>query len=375
MFRDPLVDRSGPFRATGKPIVNISINGQKVTNWLQFNVGLNGLGAVDTFDVTLPWEVTDSPEDTLLYSGSEATSDLVTGSADIIIQAGFEDEGDLITLIEGAMDHPVWDFSKQGGEVVTITGRSYAARPFDYRETAKWQNLTSTAAFKQIAAFHGLTPVVPVETTKLIGEYTNEDHTSTSREVSHWDYTLYLAQAEEFTTRIKGKEWFFGPDTELDGFSQDPVPFCWGFNIDDPFRIERAPNAARNLTVEVISWEPGKKKGGKRIIEKATMTGKSSNGHKYVLRYYYPNRTRDQCQQIARGILSELSKNQIYGSFSTDWFKELSNDRRIDLKGVGNGLNGLYFVPKISISGSKEQGLRAELTFTNLPLEEGGTFG
>ncbi|OXM84610.1 phage late control D family protein [Paenibacillus rigui] len=374
MFNDSLAPRSGPLRPTGKPIVNISINGTAVTDWKQFRVDLNGLGAIDTFDITLPWEVTDSPRDSLLYSGSTSSSDLVTGSAEVLIQAGFEGEGELVNLIEGAMDHSAWDFSKQDGEIVTLTGRSYAARPFDYKESAKWQNMTSTAAFKEIALSHGLTPIVPVETTKLVGEYTNEDHANITREVSHWDFVLYLAQNEEFTTRVKGKEWFFGPNEELDGFSDDPIIFSWGHNIDEPFRIERAPNAARNLTVQVISWAPGKKKGGRRIIENATLSG-GSNGHKYVMRYYYPNRTRDQCQQLARGILAEISKNQLYGSFSTDWFQDLSNERRIELQGIGKGLSGKYFVPKISITGSKEQGLRVEVSFTNLPLEEGGTYG
>jgi hypothetical protein len=374
MFKDPLVSREGPFRAMGKPIVKIMINGQEVVNWQQFRVDLNGLGAVDSFDVTLPWEVTDTPNDSLLYSGSGSSADLVNGSAEITIQAGFEGEGELIALMEGVMDRATWDFSKQAGEVVAIYGRSFAARPFDYKESAKWQNLTSTAAFKQIAAIHGLIPVVPVETSKLVGEYANEDHVNIKREISHWDFVLYLAQAEEFTTRVKGKEWFFGPEEELEGFGQDPIPFTWGYNIYEPFHIERAPNAARNLTVEVISFAPGKKKGGHRIIEKATMPG-SSNGHKYTLRYYYPNRTRDQCQQLARGILAELSRNQLHGSFSTDWFQNLSNDRKISLKGLGMGLDQDYFVPKISISGSKETGLSADINFTNLPVEEGGSFG
>jgi hypothetical protein len=375
VFKVTALDISGPFRPFGKPIVSILINGQKVRDWISFTVELNGLGAVDSYEVTLPWEVSDSPRDDLLYSGSSTSSDLTDGSADISISAGFEGEGDEVLLIEGPMDHPIWDFSKMNGEVVTINGRSYAARPFDYKESTKWQNLTSTAAFKQIAEFHGLTPVVPIETSKLVGEYANDDHVNTQREVSHWDFVLYMAQNEDFTTRIKGKEWFFGPESELPGFSLDPLPFAWGYNIDEPFRLERAPNAARNLSVQVISWVPNKYKGGHRIVETASMPGAGAGGHKYILRYYYPNRTRDQCQQIARNILKDLSKNQRFGSFMTDWFPTLSNDRKIKIDGIGAGLNGDYFVPKIVITGSVEQGIRAEVSFTNLPIDVQGDFG
>jgi hypothetical protein len=357
-------------------MVDILLNGQRVVDWDSFRVELNGLGAVDNFQVGLPWEVTEfSPRDALLYSSPTSSSDIVTGAIDVVINAGFEGEGDLTPLIEGAMDRPVWDFSKRNGEIVVVYGRSRAAKPYDYKETVKFQNLTSTAAFKQIALFHGLNPVVPVETNSLIGQFQNEDHVSTSREVSHWDFVLYLAENEGFTTRLRGKDWFFGPHDKLPGYNLEPIAFTWGYNIEEPFRIERAPNAARNLIVEVISWIPGKKAGkGQKIIEKASFAG-SSSGHKYVLRYYFSNLTRDQCQRKAQNILAEMSKNQIFGSFNTDWFQELSNDRKIALYGVGKGLSQVYFTPKIVITGNKTEGLLSEVSFTNLPLEEGGSLG
>jgi hypothetical protein len=376
VLKDPFVKRIGPFRTNGKPMVDILLNGQRVVDWDSFRVELNGLGAVDNFQVGLPWEVTEfSPRDALLYSSPTSSSDIVTGAIDVVINAGFEGEGDLTPLIEGAMDRPVWDFSKRNGEIVVVYGRSRAAKPYDYKETVKFQNLTSTAAFKQIALFHGLNPVVPVETNSLIGQFQNEDHVSTSREVSHWDFVLYLAENEGFTTRLRGKDWFFGPHDKLPGYNLEPIAFTWGYNIEEPFRIERAPNAARNLIVEVISWIPGKKAGkGQKIIEKASFAG-SSSGHKYVLRYYFSNLTRDQCQRKAQNILAEMSKNQIFGSFNTDWFQELSNDRKIALYGVGKGLSQVYFTPKIVITGNKTEGLLSEVSFTNLPLEEGGSLG
>lgn len=394
MLKSSLINRSGPFRPIGTPVLDIRINEQKVKNWISFRVELNGLGAVDSFDVTLPWEVTDeTPVDPLLFSGPKKAATLVKGGANIKISAGFKEEGALSPLIEGPMDRPVWDFDAEQGEVVTVYGRSYGAKPFDYKETVKYQNHTSTAAFKAIAKKHGLTPVVPVETHTLIGSYSKEDHVNVQREVSHWDFVLYLCQQEGFTTRVWGKNWFFGPREKLPGYLKPPIPFTWGHNIDRPFRIERAPNAARNLIVEVISWIPGKpkppkrtKKGkpitkpakgeakGQRIVEKASFVG-SSFGHKYTMRYYFPNLTRDQCQRKARAILQQLSSMQLYGSFRTDWWPELANDRRIALFGVGQTLSQVYFCPKIIITGSKTEGIRTEITFTNLPLEEEGRFG
>ncbi|WP_340701673.1 hypothetical protein [Brevibacillus borstelensis] len=375
------VNQNGPFRGYGRPVVNITINGKQVSNWFSFRVERNGLGAVDSFEVKLPWEVTDKPLDPLLYSGSNQSADLVFGAAKVRIEVGFEGEGEPSLLIEGDMDYPTWNFDTTDGEVVTLYGRSYAARAFDFKETVKMQNLTSTAAFKQIAATHGLIPVVPQESQALVGEYVKEDHANVNREVSNWDLVLYLAQNDGFTTQVYGDQWFYGPREMLPNYKKDPLVFTWGHNIDNGLIIERAPNAARNLIVEVISYIPGgiKKRGvgqkkGQRIVEKASFAG-SSSGHKYVQRYYYPGITRDEAQRRARSILQELSRQQIYGSFSTDFFPDLSNDRRIVLYGVGKGLSQIYFTPKIVVTGSRDEGLKAEVTFTNLALEEGGRFG
>ncbi|AFS78512.1 hypothetical protein Curi_c15030 [Gottschalkia acidurici 9a] len=86
------------------------------------------------------------------------------------------------------------------------------------------------------------------------------------------------------------------------------------------------------------------------------------------MRYYYPNLTRDQCQRKAQSILKDLSKKQLYGCFNTDWFLELNNDRKINILGVRFGLSQTYFVTKVAISGSKEDRLKSEVTFSNLPL-------
>lgn len=375
------VSQEGPFRGYGRPVVNITINGKPVKNWISFTVEKSGLGAVDSFEVKLPWEVTDKPTDPLLYSGSTQAADLVFGSAKVRIEAGFEGEGKPALLIEGDMDYPVWSFDTTDGEVVSIYGRSYAARAFDFKETVKMQNLTSTAAFKQIARKHGLNPVVPQESEAPVGEYVKDDHANVNREVSHWDLVLYLAQNDGFTTHVQGTDWYYGPREMLPNYKKDPLVFTWGHNIDSGLQIERAPNASRNLIVEVISFVPGavKKRGvgrmkGQRIVEKASFTG-SSSGNKYTQRYYYPGITRDEAQRRARSILKDLSRQQVHGSFTTDFFPELSNDRRIVLYGVGKGLSQVYFTPKVVISGSRDDGLKAEVTFTNLELEEGGRFG
>lgn len=351
----------GNFRAFGKPIVNITINDKKIEDWISFQVNWNGLGEVDDFEVEFQWDISNNPRHEFFYSGSKQSSVVVKGKVVVKIEAGFEGE-EIVPLIEGEMDYPEWDFSD--GETVKIVGRSYAAKPYDFVETVKYQNMTATEAFQKICKTHGLTPIVPVATSDMIGEYVNDDHTSVAEEMSHWDYVLYLAEQEGFVSRIKGKEWYFAPLSMLEDYQKEPLAFSYGHNVRK-LKMKKAPNEARNFVVEVISWQSGeKKKKGNRIVEKAVI-GKEEGENVYTIRRNIPNITRAQAQKHLKNICSELTKQQFSGSFETDFFQELTNDRRIVLYGVGMELSQIYHVESVTISGDKESGLECSVKFTN----------
>lgn len=353
---------TGAFRAFGIPVVNIFLNGIKLNDWISFKVDWNGMGDVDSFEVTTQWDVGNEPRNELFYSGVAASAELVKGKAVIKIEGGFEGE-EIKQWIEGDMDYPEWDFAN--GETVKLVGRSYASRPYDYTEEEKYQNMTATEAHAQICEIHGFTPVVPVPTSGLIGEYSNDDHSTISEEMSHWDYVLYLAEQEGFVSRVTGTNWYFGPLDMLEDYQKEPLPFTYGHNIRN-LKIKRAPNAARNFKVEVVSWQSGNKKGkGNRIIESVEV-GDMEGQNAYTIRRYIPNITREQAQKQADNIRKSLEQQQFSGSFDVDYFPEITNDRRIVLYGVGNGLSQVYHVSQVTISGDKSSGLLCSIEFTNI---------
>ncbi len=356
----------------GKVIsARITIDDTEVKNWTSFTVNLNGFGDVDSFTLVLPWTVGNEPADPLLYSGATQSAKLVDGTAEIKIEAGYED--DLQLLISGNMDSAKWKFGSSG-ERVTITGRSYASKPYDEKETVKYQNMTATEVHAMLAKKHGLTPVAPIATTTMIGEYINDDHASLTSEESHWDLVLYLAESEGFVTRVRGNEWYFGPLESLPNMKKDAIHYTYGVDISGELNIERAPNASRNLSVEVISYQPAKTKRGKgsRIVEKSSSIGKGVN--KYTIRKYVPNITRDQAQRIAKNILQQMSRQQMSGSFKCDYNPELDIDRKIVLNGVGVCLSQYYFVQGLKLSCSRENGFKCDVSFSNLQLSESGGY-
>lgn len=351
----------GNFRTFGKPVVSITVNGKKIEDWISFQVNWNGMGDIDDFEVEFQWDIGDEPRHEFFCSGSKQSSVVVKGKVVVKIEVGFEGE-EIVPLIEGEMDYPEWDFSE--GETVKIVGRSYGAKPYDFVETVKYQNKTATEAFGEICQTHGLTPLVPLATNSMIGEYVNEDHTSVAEEMSHWDYVLYLAEQEGFISRIKGTEWYFGPLALLEDYQKEPLAFSYGHNIRN-LKMKKAPNEARNFTVEVVSWQSGeKKKKGNRIVEKETI-GNPEGNNIYTIRRNIPNITRAQAQQHLKNICSELTKQQFSGSFETDFFQELTNDRRIVLYGVGMELSQIYHVEAVTISGDKDSGLECSIKFSN----------
>lgn len=362
----------GNFREYGKPVVNITMNGEKIYNWQDFSIEVGGLGAVDTFSVTLPWEVTDNPENRQLFSGSKESAGIVYGTAVFKFDVGFEGE-EIKSFIEGEVDAVSWDFD-DSGEWVKMSGRSFAAKPYDFSETVKYQNFTSTDVHSKICQLYDLNPIQPIKTTTMIGEYINEDHSTLTRDTSHWDLILYLAENEGFVTRLRGKDWYFGPINCLENYEKPPVEFMWGYNVQSGLHIERAPNAARNLTVEVISYQnSGKKGGGSRIVEKASIESSKKDVSKYTIRVYKPNVSRDQAQAFARNKLAELSQQQFFGNFTSDFFPDVDIDRKFKLYGVGKGLSQEFYVTKMSISGSSD-GLSAQIDFSNLVLQESGDY-
>lgn len=351
----------GHFRAFGKPVVNIYINDKKLDDWISFNVEQNGLGDIDTFEIELQWDISNEPRNDMFYSGANSSSFIVKERAVIKIDIGFEGE-QIKTLIEGEMDYPEWDFSDK--EIVKLVGRSYASRPYDFVTTKKYQNMTSTEVHKKICEIHGLTPVVPVATNTLIGEYVNNDHSTVAEEMSHWDYILFLAEQEGFVSRVQGKNWYFGPLQMIDEYKKEPLPFSYGHNIRN-LKMKRAPNTSRNLKVEVISWQPGNKKSkGSRIIEKGSI-GDTSGDNVYTIRRNIPNITRKQAQQQVKNLCDYLTQQQFSGSFDTDFYPDIANDRRIVLYGVGITLSQVYHVQKISILGSKS-GIECTIDFINV---------
>lgn len=357
-------------RPLGKPRVEIKVKGTPVPKWTSFRVESNGFSVADSFEVKLPWDVTEKPEQILLAS-TPTTSSLLVKETNIPVEIwlGFDVPGlppvPSRRIMYGKMDICRWNFGPDG-EYVTLVGRNLAGQLIDTKTTEKYQNRTASQVAAEFFARHGLKPQVTATST-LIGTYLNNNHSNITRETTQWDFLLYLAQQEGFVCRVVDDTGYFGPRSGIANLNAEPIPFTWGVNIDD-LEIERGPQAARNIVVEVRSWH-----NGRRIVEKATT--RNHVEEKYIQRFTIPGLTREQAQKRARAILAELSAQEFFGRLRTDWQPEISIDRRIALYGVGQGLSRVYYVNRVTVEGSLDGGTTAEIAFTSTYLTDSGRYG
>ena len=356
--------KPGFFRGYGKPKATVRMLGYDLPKWESIRVENNAFSVADSFDISLPWDVSDKQVDPLLSSGPDFQSQLVSGTnIPVEVYLGFTGEPTKRVMF-GKMDVARWNFGSDG-EVVSVIGRNLTGQLIDTKTTEKYQNLTASKVAEQFFIQHGLTPQV-TKTNNLIGTYLNKDQTQMERETTQWDLLLWLSQEEGFVCRVIDDIGYFGPRSGIANLNAEPLVYTWGLNILD-LEIERGPHAARNLVVEVVSWH-----GKQRIAEKAT--SRTHVEEKYTQRFTIPGLTREQAQKRARSILEELSAQEMFGRLRTDWIPEFGTDRRIALHGVGLGLSQIYYVTKVTVQSSLSGGIEAELSFVNNYIQDAGRY-
>jgi len=377
--------RNGIQKAKGIAVVN----GNQV-RFDSFSVEQNGFSAADSFTLTLPFFVKDIQSgETILANGPDFESVLIdTDSITVALYVGFTDKAspstsDLTQLMDGTMDTAEWTFDRTGGEKVTLHGRNAVGKMLDTKITEKYPNLTASAIATQIANNHSLTPVVTATTT-LAGTYYNQQGCTLGRETSEWDLLLYLAKQENYLVRVNGTKLLFGTyDTvtnyvtgsSVAGMEYDAtyecwvMPYTWGYDIET-LRIERSPHAARNIVVEVITYDKNKKH---RIVEKATSTTNQSTKiadqigerEKYTVTKVIPGLTRAQAQNMAQQILDQLSRTQLIGQMTCAGNTSMAIDRQIELYGVGLGLSQPYYLNRVEHQFSLQTGYQIDASFSS----------
>lgn len=363
---------------------SIVVIGGYVVPFNSWTVESTGFDTADTFSIKLPFSVTKEPGDLIINNSLEKSSALFTDS-DILVEVyrGLPNNpdkysiSDLTQNIMGYVDTVDVDFNETDGEQVTLTGRNLAALLIDTQITDKYPNKTASQIATLFAKQHGLTPKV-TNTTTLAGTFYNQDATTLSSSSSQWDILMFLAQQEGYVVRVVGSTLYFGPIGTVTDSTLAPIQMTWGSNIME-LTFERSPNAARDLEVQVISYDRHHKN---RIVATAKSTTQYSQRLKntmqresYLETYAIPGLTRNQANSIAKSKLKQLSQQQIIGTIKTNGEYNFTIDRRIQLNGCGKVLDGTYYVNRVTESFDivSQNGWDVEIAFINELLIAGAS--
>ena len=239
------------------PRAIVFVNGENV-RFNSFRVEHSGFSAADSFEVDLPFFVTQaSGKEKILANGPDfATMLLRQDSIPVKILVGYSKnpdnytESDLTQVIDGYVDTARWHFD-ENGESVTITGRNVVGKMIDTKINDKFPNLTASQIASMYAGKYELyTSITPTRT--LAGTYyNNTSAVISSSDMSEWDMLLYLAKQEDYICRVKGNTLYFGPFGTVTKFLGDAAQYTWGkdiFSLD----MERSPHGAKDI--KVLIW-------------------------------------------------------------------------------------------------------------------------
>jgi hypothetical protein len=190
----------------------VRLNGAVVTGWESWDVDNNAFRAADAFSVVFalhglpaafgpPWFGVQKEIDCEIFA-NEAPDDPDNYKPVLADR-----------LIYGQVDDLEYDAV---AGTITLRGRDLTARMIDDKVSVGNLNQTSSQIATQIAANHGLTPVVTATKTK-IGTVYNQNASSLKQDRSEWDILSELATFEHFDVFVTGTELHFQPKPKDSG--------------------------------------------------------------------------------------------------------------------------------------------------------------
>lgn len=349
-----------------------------------FNVYLNGiLIPVLDFELTTPSYYEASTFEMNISNKSlppEITNDYMDYNQAFLLEihSGFAENGsvdsnNLDVIFVGQVDQLEYDFAEN---IYFMTGRDLVSKFIDNKTTEKFQNQTSSQIAEIFAKRRGLqTNIVPTKTP--VGFYYNNDHVQLNTEKTEWDILAYLAQRENYLVFVSGYTLNFVPiPTE----TQNVYTINYASpNIENGspnfaamrFKAQRNMTIAKDVIVEVRSWNQKQKKGF-TVKVKATPTKKSYLSQKAQPigdAQTYPlvvgGLTKEQALQYAQQKLQEISQHQLEIEIEMAADNILKQDSIIKIVGSNRIYDQVFYPSRVTRKASVSEGYRMTIEAKN----------
>lgn len=325
-----------------KPRGLVRINGEDVPGWIMFEAENNEFSQPDTFRAT--FALSDMP--------ASRQADWWAAETEMLVEllVGFPQDPDafeaqdLTSIFYGKVDDLSIDY---GSLTVEIEGRDLTGVFVDTKTSEKYRNQTASKIATSLAEKYDLTPVVTATPTK-VGAYYDRDHVDLQSDRTEWDLLTWLARQEGFRVYTKGKALHFGPASAgvgtftLERTVDDSGAAQWNA---ERVHFSRSHTLAKDLRVEVISWNSKRKE---RFTRVATRARKGRTADTQVYRYRIPNLTPEQAQQRANQLLAEKTAHEMKVEFEGPADADLDIDWTIEVRGTDTAFDQVYYPQAIS---------------------------
>jgi phage protein D len=351
----------------------VRLNGAVVTGWESWDVDNNAFRAADAFSVVFalhglpaafgpPWFGVQKEIDCEIFA-NEAPDDPDNYKPVLADR-----------LIYGQVDDLEYDAV---AGTITLRGRDLTARMIDDKVSVGNLNQTSSQIATQIAANHGLTPVVTATKTK-IGTVYNQNASSLKQDRSEWDILSELATFEHFDVFVTGTELHFQPKPKDSGdryailWQSPTIDFASPIVNATVLHFERSLTIAKGVSVTVKSWNAKAKKTFSASYPKsapATRVGQS--GASSPLKYLFTeqNQTQDWCQQQAMAHYREITAHMVKIVAEMPGDSQLDCTKIVQVRGTGTAWDQNYFPDSVKRSMSDGDGYRMALTGKNISAD------
>ncbi|WP_124800651.1 hypothetical protein [Paraburkholderia phosphatilytica] len=242
-------------------------------------------------------------------------------------------------------------------EVATITlkGRDLTRVFQDAKTTEKWQNKTSSQIATLLAKRHGLTPVVTATSTQ-VGKFYQIDHDKMTNARTEWDILCELARFERYTVYVQGTSLYFQPIPDssappsqiLNWFPRSPVN---GFPIADykSIKFTRALTVSKGIVVVVRSLHDKMKRSFTAIYPGNSIpkqgVGSQAGSEPQVYYFNVPNKTQQQCVQLAQAKYQELVQHEMKCDIALPAAGNdgITKNSSIGIRGTGTAFDQTYY--------------------------------
>jgi phage protein D len=335
------------------PRLRVLANGQIVTGATEAEVICNNHYAADRFSVSIaldadPW----------------AEASFWASETDILLDVQFSLDGgaSFTSLVEGAVDSVNVDPTFG---VVRIDGRDLTASLIETRTQETFANRTASEIASLLAQRHNLTPSVS-QTSTPVGRYYQNEHDRITldqfnRATTEWDLLVFLARQEGFDVFVQGQVLNFQPVTQA-------IDIAISLRPEDvlDLRLERSLTLARDIEVDVKSWNSRQNSAFVQRARAAGRRGSRSGGPPQRYVFVQPNLTPDQALKLAQRKLAELTRHERIIEINMPGELSLSPRSMILLEGTGTEFDQAYYVDvierRLRQNGGLTQRIRAKNT-------------